>query len=47
VLGRTVTTDASCAFAEVKDQFAASGSFPDFFRAMLTSPGFLTRDVAP
>jgi hypothetical protein len=47
VLGKTVITDQSCALAEVKDRFAESGSFPDFFRAMLTSPGFLTRDVAP
>jgi hypothetical protein len=47
VLGRTVITDNSCALADVKDRFAASGSFPDFYRAMLTSPGFLTRDVQP
>ena len=31
----------------VKDQFAKSGSFADYFRAMLTSPGFATRDAAP
>jgi hypothetical protein len=47
VLGRSITTDDSCALRDVKDHFASSGSFSDYFRAMLTSPGFLTRDVAP
>jgi hypothetical protein len=47
VLGRSVATDTSCAFQDVKDHFAQSGSFPDYFRAMLTSPAFATRDVAP
>ena len=38
--------DNSCAFQNVKDQFAMSGgSFIDYYRAILTSPGFLTRDV--
>jgi hypothetical protein len=47
VLGRSVATDTSCAFEDVKDHFAMTGSFADYFRAMLTSPGFATRDVAP
>jgi hypothetical protein len=47
VLGRSVVTDDSCALQTVKDTFATSGSFSDFYRAMLTSPGFLTRDVTP
>jgi hypothetical protein len=47
VLGRTVVTDNSCALQTVKDTFATSGSFTDFYRAMLTSPAFLTRDVEP
>jgi hypothetical protein len=47
VLGRSVATDSSCAFQTVKDHFAASGSFADYFRAMLTSPAFATRDAAP
>ena len=47
VLGRSVATDTSCAFQGVKDHFAQSGSFADYFRAMLTSPGFATRDAAP
>ena len=47
VLGRSVATDTSCAFQDVKDHFAESGSFADYFRAMLTSPGFATRDAAP
>jgi hypothetical protein len=46
-LGRTVVTDNSCALDAVNDKFAASGSFTDYFRALLTSPGFATRDVAP
>jgi hypothetical protein len=47
VLGRSVATDTSCAFQDIKDRFAASGSFADYFRAMLTSPAFATRDAAP
>ena len=47
VLGRSVVTDNSCAMKDVKDAFAASGSFTDFYRAMLTSPAFQTRDVEP
>ncbi|HVU49569.1 MAG TPA: DUF1592 domain-containing protein, partial [Polyangia bacterium] len=47
VLGRSVATDTSCAFQSVKDEFARSGSFADYFRAMLTSPAFATRDAAP
>ena len=46
VLGRSMIGDNSCAFQNVKDQFAMSGgSFMDYYRAILTSPGFLTRDV--
>jgi hypothetical protein len=46
VLGRSMIGDNSCAFQNVKDQFAMSGgSFLDYYRAILTSPGFLTRDV--
>jgi hypothetical protein len=44
-LGRQVQDDKSCAVKDVKDKFAASGSFTDFYRALLTSPGFITRDV--
>jgi hypothetical protein len=47
VLGRSVATDGSCAFQDIKDRFAKSGSFADYFRAMLTSPGFATRDASP
>ncbi|HET6282152.1 MAG TPA: DUF1592 domain-containing protein [Polyangia bacterium] len=45
VLGRSVNGDNSCALQKVGDKFAASGAFTDYYRAMLTSPGFLTRDV--
>ena len=46
VLGRSMIGDNSCAFQNVKDQFAMSGgNFLDYYRAILTSPGFLTRDV--
>jgi Protein of unknown function (DUF1592)/Protein of unknown function (DUF1588)/Protein of unknown function (DUF1595) len=46
VLGRSIATDDSCALRDIEDQFAAKGSFAEYFRAMLTSPGFLTRDAA-
>ena len=46
VLGRSVADDTSCAYGAVKDSFAKSGSFAGYFRAMLNSPGFLTRDAA-
>jgi Protein of unknown function (DUF1592)/Protein of unknown function (DUF1588)/Protein of unknown function (DUF1595)/Protein of unknown function (DUF1587) len=45
VLGRSVVTDNSCALQDSRNQLAASGSFKDYFRALLTSPGFLTRDA--
>ena len=45
VLGREVKQDNSCALSTVKDKFARTGSFKDYYRAILTSPGFLTRDA--
>lgn len=47
VLGQTESTDKSCALRTVKDKFAETGSFKDFYRALLTSPAFVTRDPAP
>jgi hypothetical protein len=44
VLGRDFKTDQSCAVATVKDKLASSGSFRDFFKALVTSPAFITRD---
>jgi hypothetical protein len=44
VLGRSVTGDNSCALQAIKDSFATSGAFIDYYHAMLTSPGFMTRD---
>jgi Protein of unknown function (DUF1592)/Protein of unknown function (DUF1588)/Protein of unknown function (DUF1595)/Protein of unknown function (DUF1587) len=35
----------SCLIQKVKDDFAKSGSFPALFKAILTSPAFLTRDL--
>lgn len=46
VLGREVKQDTSCALSTIKDKFAATGSFKDYYRAILTSPGFVTRDPA-
>jgi hypothetical protein len=46
-MGRSALDDTSCALQDVTTRFAASGSFTDFFRAVLTSPAFLTRDVGP
>ncbi len=44
-LGQDTKQDMSCALRTVQDSFAASGSFPELFRALLASPGFATRDV--
>jgi hypothetical protein len=44
-VGRTVTSDNSCALQSVQDTFAKSGAFTDLFRAVATSPAFLTRDA--
>jgi hypothetical protein len=44
-LGRDLATDQSCALQSVKDQFAATGAFKDFYRALATSPAFITRDA--
>jgi hypothetical protein len=46
-LGHDFTADTSCAMSAVKDKFATTGSFSDFYRALLNSPGFITRDPAP
>jgi hypothetical protein len=43
-MGRTLADDNSCALRDVQDQFAKSESFIDLFKALATSPGFLTRD---
>jgi hypothetical protein len=44
-VGRIVTAENSCALERVRSQFAKSGSFTDLFRAVATSPAFLTRDA--
>ncbi|HEX3696867.1 MAG TPA: DUF1592 domain-containing protein [Polyangia bacterium] len=38
-------TDNSCDLQKVKDKLASTGSFTDYYRAVFTSPGFLTRDL--
>jgi len=45
VLGRSVVEDTSCALQAAKDRFATTGAFGDYYRALLTSSGFLTRDA--
>jgi len=45
VLGRTFTAESSCTLQTAKDRFQSSGSFADYYRALLTSPAFLTRDI--
>ncbi len=45
-VGRTVSTDNSCALQNVRDTFAASESFMGLFRALATSPAFTTRGGA-
>jgi uncharacterized protein DUF1592/uncharacterized protein DUF1588/uncharacterized protein DUF1595/uncharacterized protein DUF1587 len=37
--------EGSCDLQNVKDRFQQSGSFPDLFTSILTSPAFLTRDL--
>ncbi len=37
--------EGSCALQTIKDAFGQSGSFPDLFASILTSPAFLTRDI--
>src|SRR5580658_10426106 len=37
--------EGSCDLQTVKDGFLQSGSFPDLFTSILTSPAFLTRDL--
>ena len=44
-LGRDVKSDTSCAFQGVKDALAQSGKFRDFYKALVTSPAFVLRDV--
>ena len=40
-----VKGDTSCALQSVKDSFAKTGKFRDFYKALITNPGFLKRDV--
>jgi hypothetical protein len=42
-VGRTVSLDNSCALQGVRDDFAKNASFLALFRAIATSPGFMTR----
>jgi Protein of unknown function (DUF1592)/Protein of unknown function (DUF1588)/Protein of unknown function (DUF1595)/Protein of unknown function (DUF1587) len=37
--------DHSCALQQLKDELSQRGSFPDFFKAVVTSRAFLTRNV--
>jgi hypothetical protein len=45
VLDHNPELENSCQMKQVKDDFANTGSFPQLFRAILTSPAFLTRDL--
>ncbi len=44
MMGRDVTADNSCALRDLKEDFYRSGSFTGFFKALVTSPAFQTRD---
>ena len=44
-LGHDVIGDTSCALQSVKDTLASTGKFRDFYKALLTSPAFIKRDV--
>jgi hypothetical protein len=43
-LGHDPGAENSCGLQQAKDLFYKTGSFSAFFRALVTSPGFLTRD---
>jgi Protein of unknown function (DUF1592)/Protein of unknown function (DUF1588)/Protein of unknown function (DUF1595)/Protein of unknown function (DUF1585)/Protein of unknown function (DUF1587) len=45
-LGYDPNAQNSCAIQAVKQAFAQSGSFIDFFKALTTSPAFVARDIA-
>lgn len=38
-------TENSCAFQEIRNNFAANGNFVDLFKSIVTSPAFATRDL--
>jgi hypothetical protein len=44
-LGYSPEAEQSCALRDVKNAFAKSGSFLDFFRALALSPAFRSRDA--
>jgi len=43
-MGHDVNLGNSCALQTVKENFSKSGSFTQFYRDLVTSPGFVTRD---
>jgi uncharacterized protein DUF1592/uncharacterized protein DUF1588/uncharacterized protein DUF1595/uncharacterized protein DUF1587 len=43
-LDHSPDAQGSCDLQTIKDRFQQSGSFPDLFSSILTSPAFLTRD---
>ena len=45
-LGHDPNAANSCAIQAVKQTFAQTGSFTDFFKALATSPAFVARDIA-
>jgi hypothetical protein len=44
IMGHDPGVENSCALATVKDRFYQSGSFAQFYRDFVTSPGYSTRD---
>jgi hypothetical protein len=45
-MGYDPNAQNSCAIQAVRQTFAQSGSFVDFFKALTTSPAFVARDIA-
>jgi hypothetical protein len=43
-MGHDVNLGNSCALQAVKENLSKSGSFTQFYRDLVTSPGFVTRD---
>ena len=44
-LDHSPSVEGSCGLQAIQDSFLKTGSFPDLFSSILTSPAFLTRDL--
>jgi hypothetical protein len=44
-LAHNPDVESSCEIQKIKDNFASTGKFVDFFKSLVTSPAFATRDL--